>query len=83
MWSSKMSEKERRKLNEYATLYVDKFLFPFVICARENSIVTILKAFEKRMQNCEEIETQVGIDEVKKIAFRRLCDIIVENPSKY
>ena len=56
--------------------YRTKFGFPFVICARENKKEAILTGMAKRVENSSQIELKTGIEEVKKIAFYRLLDIV-------
>jgi 2-oxo-4-hydroxy-4-carboxy-5-ureidoimidazoline decarboxylase len=57
-----------------------KFGFPFVICARENKKAAILNGIAARVKSCPEVELTTGMEEVKKIAFHRLMDIVhIEN----
>ena len=56
--------------------YKEKFQFPFVICARENKMKTILSAIEIRVKNSREVEINLGIEEVKKICRIRVSDLV-------
>lgn len=56
--------------------YKTKFGFPFVICARDNKKAAILSGLEARLENETEKEVIQGVEEVKKIAFYRLLDIL-------
>jgi OHCU decarboxylase len=56
--------------------YREKFGFPFVICARLNKKEAILKGFETRLKNSRELEINAALDEIGKIAWLRLQDII-------
>ena len=56
--------------------YQAKFGFPFIICARVNSVATILEAMEQRLENDAEAEFANALCEISKIARLRLMDII-------
>ncbi|MGI8966100.1 MAG: 2-oxo-4-hydroxy-4-carboxy-5-ureidoimidazoline decarboxylase [Limisphaerales bacterium] len=64
---------EFQKLNQN---YRDKFNFPFVICARLNKKEAILTGFEKRLQNSREEEIKTALEEISKIAYLRLQDMV-------
>lgn len=55
--------------------YKAKFGFPFVICARENTVDSILAAFVTRTEQTREQEIQTGVSEVLKILRLRLMDM--------
>ena len=59
------------KLNEQ---YRAKFLFPFVICVRENKRQAVLDSLRSRVNNSSERELEVSIAELLKIARLRLAD---------
>ncbi|XP_011297337.1 2-oxo-4-hydroxy-4-carboxy-5-ureidoimidazoline decarboxylase [Fopius arisanus] len=71
-----MTREERLTLNNLNQMYKDTFSFPFVICARENRVQTILTAIEERLKNSREVELKTGIDEVKKISSLRINDLV-------
>jgi 2-oxo-4-hydroxy-4-carboxy-5-ureidoimidazoline decarboxylase len=56
--------------------YWDKFGFPFVICARLNKKEAILKGFEARLKNSREEEIKTALEEIGKIAWLRLQDLV-------
>ncbi|XP_038213157.1 2-oxo-4-hydroxy-4-carboxy-5-ureidoimidazoline decarboxylase-like [Zerene cesonia] len=56
--------------------YKKKFGFPFIICARENKVLSIIEGLQKRYDNTREQEIQTGINEVKKICKLRILDIV-------
>jgi 2-oxo-4-hydroxy-4-carboxy-5-ureidoimidazoline decarboxylase len=56
--------------------YRAKFGFPFVICARLNKKEAILKGFETRLRHTREQEVKAALDEIGKIAWLRLQDLI-------
>jgi 2-oxo-4-hydroxy-4-carboxy-5-ureidoimidazoline decarboxylase len=57
--------------------YRQRFGFPFVICARENTKTSILDALERRTGNTRAQEVATAIAEVLKIARLRLEDLVV------
>jgi len=56
--------------------YREKFGFPFVICARLNKKEAILKGFETRLKNSRALEIKAALEEIGKIAWLRLQDIV-------
>ena len=56
--------------------YKAKFEFPFVICARLNKKEAILNGFKERLQNSREQEIKTALEEIAKIAYLRLRDIV-------
>jgi 2-oxo-4-hydroxy-4-carboxy-5-ureidoimidazoline decarboxylase len=60
--------------------YQQKFGFPFVICARLNKKEAILAGFRTRLENPAELEIKTALDEIGKIAYLRLQDIIQSAP---
>lgn len=56
--------------------YREKFGFPFVICARLNKKQAILNGFKIRLNNSREQETKTAQEEICKIAWLRLQDIV-------
>ena len=58
--------------------YRAKFGFPFVICARLNKKEAILAGFATRLQNTRSQEIATALDEIGKIAWLRLKDLVCE-----
>jgi 2-oxo-4-hydroxy-4-carboxy-5-ureidoimidazoline decarboxylase len=56
--------------------YKEKFGFPFIICVRLNKQEAILNGFKVRLHNSREQEIKTALDEIGKIAYLRLQDII-------
>lgn len=54
--------------------YREKFSFPFVICARENTRESILASFDARLGNSRSQEIAIALNEVLKILRLRLID---------
>ena len=56
--------------------YREKFGFPFVICARLNKKEAILNGFHVRLNHSREQEIKTALEEIGKIAYLRLHDIV-------
>lgn len=56
--------------------YRDRFAFPFVICAREQTTDAILDALERRTHNDRATEIATALTEIGKIARLRLLDAV-------
>jgi len=72
------SAEELKRLREMNGLYLDKFRFPFVIAVKQLTRYDILDAIENRLNNSEEIEFETCIQQIGKIAYFRLFDLIQE-----
>lgn len=56
--------------------YKAQFGFPFIICARLNKKEAMLNGFKVRLQNSREQEVKTALEEIGKIAYLRLQDIV-------
>ena len=74
-----LSSDEKQYLQTHNEAYKQKFGFPFVICARENKKESIMSGIKERFENDKQSETLKGVEEVKKIAWFRLSDIVSED----
>lgn len=72
----KLSPEEVALFQSNNAAYQAKFGFPFVICARLNKKEAILNGFKVRLQNSREQEIKTALEEIGKIAYLRLQDII-------
>ncbi len=54
----------------------DKFGFPFIICARLNAKEAILQGLRARLKHSRPEEIRTAIEEIGKIAYLRLRDLI-------
>jgi 2-oxo-4-hydroxy-4-carboxy-5-ureidoimidazoline decarboxylase len=59
--------------------YRERFGFPFIVCARENTKGTILDGFAARLPNTREHEIATALGEVAKIAALRLRDLVSDD----
>lgn len=71
-----LTENERHTLSTANASYKSKFHFPFVICARQNKKSAIIEGIKHRAENTFEEELLNGIEEVKKICYLRLLNIV-------
>ncbi|KAJ2950590.1 hypothetical protein O0L34_g8841 [Tuta absoluta] len=72
----KLTEDQRSVIQASNDRYKTKFGFPFIICARENKVESIIEGLRDRYNNTKQQEILNGINEVKKIAKLRLADIV-------
>jgi 2-oxo-4-hydroxy-4-carboxy-5-ureidoimidazoline decarboxylase len=56
--------------------YKDKFGFPFIIAVKDLTVIDILNAFERRLQNSIETEKQQALAEIFAIAKFRLPEFL-------
>jgi len=71
-----MSIETKTALVELNAAYLDRFGFPFVICARLNDADSILAAIRQRQDHSVETEMATALAEVDKIAELRLREIL-------
>jgi OHCU decarboxylase len=74
-----LSTDEVAAFERYNAEYLERFGFPFVICARENRKDAILAAIPKRLANSREQEIATALAEIDKIARLRMNDAIWED----
>jgi 2-oxo-4-hydroxy-4-carboxy-5-ureidoimidazoline decarboxylase len=65
-------------LNE---VYTEKFAFPFIIAVRGKTKEEIYRQMEMRLQNDRDTEFDTALNEVFKIAYFRITDIVMEEES--
>jgi OHCU decarboxylase len=75
----RLTSDELERFRKYNARYRDKFAFPFIICARENTKAAILAAFPKRLENSRDAEVQTALIEIGKIARLRMLDAVTED----
>ncbi|XP_035690126.1 2-oxo-4-hydroxy-4-carboxy-5-ureidoimidazoline decarboxylase-like [Branchiostoma floridae] len=71
-----LTTEEQADISRLNARYKDKFGFPFVLCVRLNKRGAVLKGLKTRINNSKEDEIHTGIEEVKKICWLRLVDIL-------
>jgi 2-oxo-4-hydroxy-4-carboxy-5-ureidoimidazoline decarboxylase len=72
----KLTTEEIGLFQKYNNEYRKKFGFPFIVCARLNKKEAILGGFVLRLNNSREAEIQTALEEIFKIAWLRLSDVI-------
>jgi 2-oxo-4-hydroxy-4-carboxy-5-ureidoimidazoline decarboxylase len=77
----RLSEAEFAQFHRLNNAYREKFGIPFIICARRHSKDSILKQFERRLQNNMADETQTALGEIFRITALRL-DQRLEAPDR-
>ena len=74
----RLSPEEIARFQTNNTAYLEKFGFPFVICARLNKKDAILNGFAARLRHSREQEIKTALEEIFKIAELRLRDLIAD-----
>jgi len=72
---------EFARFTELNQAYRERFGFPFIICVREHTKISILDNFVVRLEHAREQEIQTALDEIAKIARLRLLDIVMSYES--
>ena len=73
---NQLSTGELANFQRLNAAYRERFGFPFVICARLNARDTILHAMQQRLDHSAEQERAAALEEIEKIAWLRLEDVI-------
>jgi len=73
---NQLSADEVKAFQTNNAAYQARFGFPFVICARLNKKEAILAGFRTRLAHSVEQEIKTALEEIGKIAYLRLQDII-------
>ena len=68
----RLDANERARFERLNARYRARFAFPFVVCAREHTKTTILRALEARIANERPAEIATALREIAKIARLRL-----------
>jgi 2-oxo-4-hydroxy-4-carboxy-5-ureidoimidazoline decarboxylase len=68
----RLSEAEFARFHRLNTAYRQKFAIPFIICVRRHSKDSILREFERRLENAAEAEVETALMEIFRIAALRL-----------
>jgi 2-oxo-4-hydroxy-4-carboxy-5-ureidoimidazoline decarboxylase len=73
----RLNEDQVAKMNHLNAEYLNKFRFPFIICARLNDADSIVSAMRVRLRNDPAEELQTALGEISKIARLRLVDLVI------
>ena len=74
----RLASADAARFDERNAAYRERFGFPFVICVRENTKESILRAFDERMANEPDREIDVALAEIEKIARLRFEETVHE-----
>jgi len=77
----RLSDAEFAHFHELNSAYRQKFGMPFIICVRRHGKDSILRQFERRLQNAAERESETALTEIFRIAALRL-DQRIEAPDR-
>jgi 2-oxo-4-hydroxy-4-carboxy-5-ureidoimidazoline decarboxylase len=72
----RLNQTEFEQFSSLNTAYREKFGFPFIIAVRNHSRETVLENFVIRLENTAQLEVETALEEIYKIAFFRLQDLI-------
>ena len=68
----RLSDAEFAQFHRFNDAYREKFAMPFIICVRRHGKDSILRQFERRLQNGMAAETETALAEICRIAALRL-----------
>jgi 2-oxo-4-hydroxy-4-carboxy-5-ureidoimidazoline decarboxylase len=68
----RLSEADFARFHRLNDAYREKFAMPFIICVRRHGKDSILRQFERRLQNDRAAETETALAEIARIAALRL-----------
>jgi 2-oxo-4-hydroxy-4-carboxy-5-ureidoimidazoline decarboxylase len=72
----RLSEEEFARFHALNDAYRQKFAMPFIICVRRHGKASILRNFERRLQNSSGVEHEAALTEIFRIAALRLDERI-------
>jgi OHCU decarboxylase len=72
---NRLTPDELGLFNSRNATYLERFGFPFVICARRSTKEDILQAFAERLEHSRDEEIQIALEEIAKICALRLDDL--------
>jgi 2-oxo-4-hydroxy-4-carboxy-5-ureidoimidazoline decarboxylase len=70
----RLSEAEYARFHHLNDAYREKFHIPFIVCVRRHTRDSILRQYERRLQNAPEAELETALGEICRIAALRLND---------
>jgi 2-oxo-4-hydroxy-4-carboxy-5-ureidoimidazoline decarboxylase len=75
----KLSEREFADFHRLNDAYRKKFAMPFIVCVRRHGKQSILREFERRLNNDAAAEQTTALDEIFRIAALRLDQRVTAN----
>jgi 2-oxo-4-hydroxy-4-carboxy-5-ureidoimidazoline decarboxylase len=70
----RLADTEYALFQQLSEAYRQKFAIPFIVCVRRHTKDSILRQYERRLQNTPEAETETALGEIFRIAALRLSD---------
>ncbi len=70
----RLSDTEYALFQRLSEAYRQKFRIPFIVCVRRHTRDSILRQYERRLQNTPEAELETALNEIVRIAALRLSD---------
>jgi 2-oxo-4-hydroxy-4-carboxy-5-ureidoimidazoline decarboxylase len=70
----RLSDEEYARFHRLNDAYRAKFHIPFIVCVRRHTRDSILRQYERRLENTAEAELEAALDEIGRIAALRLND---------
>ena len=70
----RLSDSEYTLFRHLSDAYRQKFHIPFIVCVRRHTKDSILRQYERRLQNAPEAELETALNEIFRIAALRLND---------
>lgn len=71
-----LTDEERARFTQLNSEYVAKHGFPFIIAVRDHTKHSIMRAFERRIENESDTEFSEACKQVERIAEFRLMDVL-------
>jgi 2-oxo-4-hydroxy-4-carboxy-5-ureidoimidazoline decarboxylase len=71
---NRLSEPEYERFHRLNDAYRERFSIPFIVCVRRHTRDSILRQYERRLQNAPEAELETALGEICRIAALRLND---------
>ncbi|XP_073965312.1 2-oxo-4-hydroxy-4-carboxy-5-ureidoimidazoline decarboxylase-like [Choristoneura fumiferana] len=75
----RLTPEQKTLINCNNERYKAKFGFPFIICARENKVASIIEGLQRRYNNTLAQEIQTATGEIKKICKLRILDLVKDD----
>lgn len=72
---NRLADHEHREFCRGNLAYVEKFAFPFVVCARDYGKAKIIELFARRLANSVADEIDEAIRQIKRIFWHRLTEL--------
>jgi 2-oxo-4-hydroxy-4-carboxy-5-ureidoimidazoline decarboxylase len=72
----RLLDAEYARFHRLSDAYREKFRIPFIVCVRRHTKDSILRQYERRLQNTADAELEAALGEIGRIAALRLHDLV-------